>query len=113
MWRIVNPDEVFYTPYPGSVSKIKRIIEGQKIGTKRIAGFGLIEVPPGGVFGPHTHPEREEVYYILAGSGAMIIDDREVPAGEGVVIYLSGEESHGLVNRTDKPLVVVFVTVTK
>ncbi len=113
LWKLIRFDETSFAPYSRGASKIKRIIEGSKLGTKRIAGFGLIEVPPRGVFGPHTHPEREEVYYVLAGSGSIVIEDVAIPASEGMTLYVSGEDSHGLRNQGEQPLVIMFVTATK
>lgn len=112
MWKVIDSDKIPFTPYPKGISNIKRIVE-KKVGTKRIAGFGIIEVPPGGVFGPHTHPEREEIYYVLSNSGSVIMGDEETPAKEGLTLYVSGEDPHGMRNQGDEPLLVMFITVYK
>ena len=111
MWKVIDSGKIPFKPYRTGISNIKRIIEQKTIGTKRIAGFGLIEVPPRGVFGPHRHPEREEIYYVLSSSGSIVIGDEEIPAREGLTIYVSGEDPHGMRNQGDKPLIVIFVTV--
>ncbi|MBO3841811.1 MAG: cupin domain-containing protein [Candidatus Brockarchaeota archaeon] len=113
MWKIIDSSEIPFTPYPKGVSSIKRIVEKEKIGAQRISGFGLIQVPPAGVFGPHEHPEREEIYYVLSGSGMLIVGGEEIPAREGLALYVSGEEPHGLRNQGEEQLIVVFVTVYK
>lgn len=111
LWRIIDSEKLSFSPYRRGVANIKRIIEKKVIGTKRIAGFGLIEVPPGGVFPPHTHPEREEIYYVLSGSGTIVVEDQEIQAKEGLTFYVSGEPPHGVRNRGNESLVVLFVTV--
>lgn len=113
MWKIIKSGEIPFNPYPKGFANIKRVVEKDKIGTKRIAGFGLIEVPPGGTFGPHQHPEREEIYYVLSGTGSIVIGDKEMPVEEGLTFYVSGEDLHGLKNEGKKPLTVIFVTVYK
>jgi len=113
MWKIIESDQIPFAPYPRGVSNIKRIVDGEKVGTKRIAGFGLIEVPPGGMFGPHAHEEREEIYYVLSDSGSLLVGEEEIPARGGLTLYVSGEDLHAMRNRGDKPLLVVFVTVYK
>ncbi|MCX8183639.1 MAG: cupin domain-containing protein [Crenarchaeota archaeon] len=113
MWKIIDSNTIPFTPYSKGVSSIKRIVEKEKNGTHRISGFGLIHVPPGGSFGPHEHPEREEIYYVLSNSGTLIIGNEEIPVKEGLTLYVSGEEPHGLRNQGDKPLLVVFITVYK
>jgi len=113
MWKIIKSEEIPFKPYTKGISNIKRIIEKDKVGTERIAGFGLIEVPSRGVFGPHKHPEREEIYYVLSGTGSIIVGEEEIPAEQGLTLYVSGEDLHGLKNEDEKPLTVIFVTVYK
>jgi mannose-6-phosphate isomerase-like protein (cupin superfamily) len=113
MWKIIRSGEMPFKPYPKGISNIKRVLEKDKAGTARIAGFGLIEVPPGGVFGPHLHPEREEIYYVLSGTGSVLVGGEEIPAEEGLTLYVSGEDLHGLKNEDEEPLTVIFVTVYK
>jgi mannose-6-phosphate isomerase-like protein (cupin superfamily) len=45
-------------------------------------------VPPGGATEPHRHPETEEIYYILRGTGRMTVGDeaRDVAALDAVLI---------------------------
>jgi len=113
MWKAIESGMIPFAPYSKGIANIKRIIEKDKVGAERIAGFGLIEVPPGGVFGPHSHPEREEIYYVLSSSGSIVVGDQEVPAKEGLTLYVSGEDTHGMKNQGDEPLVVMFITVYK
>ena len=111
MWKIVDSKQVSFVPYHKGIANIQRLIEQKIIGTKRIAGCGIIEVPPDGVFPPHIHPEREEIYYILSGRGTILVEDREIQVKEGVTFYISGEELHGIRNKGSAPLKVLFVTV--
>lgn len=111
MWKTIDSKKLSFSPYRKGNANIKRVIEKKAVGTKRIAGLGLIEVPPGGVFPPHTHPEREEVYYVLAGSGIILVDDEEIQAAEGLTFYVSGETRHGMKNLGGESLVVLYVTV--
>ena len=109
MWSVVESKKIPFSPYRKGVSNIKRILEQKTVESKRFTGFGLLEIPPGGVFPQHTHPEREEIYYVLSGSGTIMVEDKEVPAKEGLTVYVSGEFPHGIRNQTDRPLTVLFV----
>jgi mannose-6-phosphate isomerase-like protein (cupin superfamily) len=111
LWKTINSKTLPFSPYRTGHAHIKRVIEQSAVGTKRIAGLGLIEVPPGGVFPSHTHPEREEVYYVLAGSGSILVDDETVQAEEGLTFYVSGETRHGMKNLGRERLLVLYVTV--
>ena len=109
MWSVIESEKIPFSPYTKGVSNIKRIFEQKTVGSRRFTGFGLLEIPPGGVFPQHTHPDREEVYYVLSGSGTIMVEDKEVAAREGLTFYVSGESSHGVKNQSDKPLMVLFV----
>jgi mannose-6-phosphate isomerase-like protein (cupin superfamily) len=111
MWNVIESDKIPFSPYPKGTANIKRIAEQKTVGCKRFTGFGLLEIPPGGVFPEHTHPDREEIYYVLSGSGTIIVEDKEISAKEGLAVYVSGEHPHGIRNQTDKPLTVLFVHV--
>lgn len=111
MWSVIESEKIPFSPYRKGVANIKRIIDQKTVGSKRFTGFGLLEIPPNGVFPPHTHPDREEIYYVLSGSGAIVVGDKEVPASEGLAVYVSGEITHGIKNQTDTRLVVLFVHV--
>ena len=109
MWSLVESGKIPFSPYRKGVSNIKRILEQETVGSKRFTGFGLLEIPPDGVFPRHSHPDREEIYYVLSGSGTIMVEDKEIPAKEGLTVYVSGESPHGIRNQTDKPLTVLFV----
>jgi quercetin dioxygenase-like cupin family protein len=110
LWKTIDSKTLSFTPYRKGQAQIKRVIEQNAVGTKRIAGLGLIAVPPGGVFPPHTHPEREEVYYVLAGSGSILVEDKVIQAEEGLTFYVSGETRHGMKNLGSERLLVLYVT---
>ncbi|MDH5362321.1 MAG: cupin domain-containing protein [Aigarchaeota archaeon] len=108
MWRTINSQEILFTPYKKGKANIKRIFTDEA-GCKRFTGFGLLEIPPGGIFPTHTHPEREEIYYVIDGAGHVLIEDIKIEAKKGLSLYVSGDIPHGIENQTDKPLLVLFV----
>jgi uncharacterized protein YjlB len=66
--------------------------------------FGLWEavewawLPPGGVSGEHVHTRTEELYFIVSGSGLMIIDGQAHPVAAGDLILTGLGTRHGLRN---------------
>jgi|DewCreStandDraft_5_1066085.scaffolds.fasta_scaffold75789_1 quercetin dioxygenase-like cupin family protein len=109
MWKIFDPKEVSFEPYTKGVADIKRIMK-QKPGEGKFEGLGFLRVPSKGVFPQHTHPEKEEVYYIVSGSGTLLIEDKQIPVNEGAVLYVSGDTPHGLSNSSDQTLIVLYAT---
>ena len=54
---------------------------------------------------------NEKIYYVLSVSGIIVGDDQELQAKEGLTFYVSGEPVHGMRNRGNESLVVLFITV--
>src|SRR5262249_40685444 len=42
----------------------------------------------------HYHERTDEVYYVIAGQGTMILDDEEIELHEGVVVYVPRGVKH-------------------
>ncbi len=98
----------FHAIYQGGF-KHQENLRTKTVGSKCFTGFGLLEIPPGGVFPQHTHPDREMVYYALSGLGTIKIEDKEVSAKKDLTIYVSRESSHGVINQSDRTLMIMFV----
>lgn len=112
MWKIIKSGESNFEPYGKGVAEIKRLMR-QSSSEGRFEGFGLLRVPSNGIFPKHVHPEREEIYYVLSGSGILMIEDSEVEIFEGDAVYISGNVQHGLKNFSLKDLLILYVTAFK
>jgi mannose-6-phosphate isomerase-like protein (cupin superfamily) len=47
----------------------------------------------------HFHARTDEVYYIIAGQGTMVLDDDEIEVHEGVVVYVPRGTRHKAVGE--------------
>jgi len=47
----------------------------------------------------HYHEHTDEVYYIIAGSGAMVLDGDEIEVHPGLVVYVPRGTRHKAVGR--------------
>jgi mannose-6-phosphate isomerase-like protein (cupin superfamily) len=61
-------------------------------------------LPPGGQTAPHYHPQTEEIYYILAGTGRMTIGDETRDVGPGDAIAIPPRAVHTIATTSDVPL---------
>ena len=61
-------------------------------------------VPPGAITEAHYHPQTEEIYYILEGSGVMTINDEQRPVGPGDAIAIPPGATHQIENPHSQPL---------
>ena len=53
---------------------------------------------PGAAHEPHVHADHEEVFYIVGGTGAVLLGDERHPLREGDAIYVPVGTRHGLIN---------------
>jgi mannose-6-phosphate isomerase-like protein (cupin superfamily) len=47
----------------------------------------------------HYHARTDEIYYIIAGKGRMVLDDDEIEVHEGVVVYVPRGMRHKAVGE--------------
>jgi mannose-6-phosphate isomerase-like protein (cupin superfamily) len=61
-------------------------------------------LPPGASTTPHYHPRTEEIYYILAGSGRMVLEKTVEDVGPGDAIAIPPGSRHQITNIGDELL---------
>jgi mannose-6-phosphate isomerase-like protein (cupin superfamily) len=62
-------------------------------------------------FEPHTHEDGVEYYIFLKGRGVMVVDEVEVPVGEGTFLTIERGELHELRNPGAIPLQFITIRV--
>ena len=55
-------------------------------------------LPAGRTTTAHFHPQTEEIYYILSGTGSMRIGDETLPVGPGDAIAIPPGAEHQITN---------------
>ena len=63
-----------------------------------------IDLEPGASIGIHKHAGDEEIYYIVSGSGTIIVDDEKQKVHSGDVVLTKSGSSHGLINDSRQNL---------
>jgi len=57
----------------------------------------ITDIEPKGMQFMHSHPEAQ-CYYIIHGTGTIIIDDEEAEVMEGDAVFIPGNSLHGIKN---------------
>jgi mannose-6-phosphate isomerase-like protein (cupin superfamily) len=70
----------------------------------RLQSLAEARLPVGKTTTPHYHPQTEEIYYILAGSGRMRIGSEERPVGVGDAIAIPPGLEHEITNTGSEVL---------
>mgnify|MGYP000862252227 CR=1 FL=1 len=71
-----------------------------------------ITIPPLSSIGYHTHTDDDEVVYVLKGTGTCIMGNERVTLVAGDINYTPKNNSHSIINDSDKDLEILAV-ITK
>ena len=83
---------------------------GAKIDSKAFFSSGVLEVPAGGEIVAHKHDTREEIYYVLSGTGEATIDGETVIMKPGVAFWFPASCMHRITNPNQETLLLFFAT---
>ena len=70
---------------------------------------GLNCFEPGQQHALHAHAGMDKVYHVVSGSGAFVLEDREVPMAAGVLLVAPQGVPHGIRNTGRERLVVLAI----
>jgi mannose-6-phosphate isomerase-like protein (cupin superfamily) len=91
----------------GQVSHLL-LAEGQ-FGSRNLA-VTWVEGAPGSQQPVHAHPDSEQAYVIVRGSGRMLLADEEREVGPGTLVFIPPGTPHAIRNNGEEPLVYVSAT---
>jgi mannose-6-phosphate isomerase-like protein (cupin superfamily) len=96
-------------PFESAHGEVVYEYMGETAGGAVQHSLAQIVLPPNTSSLKHYHPTTEESYYILAGTGRIILDDesRTVSAGDAVAIPVNAV--HQILNDTEENLVFLAV----
>ena len=78
------------------VGRLQRLVLwGPETGTRHLAAV-LVRVPAAHEFPLHTHPESEDCFYVLAGSGEAIEPGRRLPIAAPAAVWIPAGHPHGV-----------------
>ena len=87
---------------------------GTRIGAKHL-GYNITAVPPGKRAWPfHNHPAKEEMFFVLAGSGEVRIGDTRygIRTGDVIACPAGGKETaHQIINTGSEELRYLAVSI--
>jgi mannose-6-phosphate isomerase-like protein (cupin superfamily) len=70
-------------------------------------------LPPGSSVGGHLHPDVEEFYYVMAGTGTLRLGSESATIRSGDAIPVHMNEIHALQNSGAEPLELMIVGVAR
>jgi mannose-6-phosphate isomerase-like protein (cupin superfamily) len=64
-------------------------------------------IPPDGEIGSETHPETDQVLWIVEGQARSVLDGVTNTVGPGELVFVQAGTEHNFVNVGDGPLRIV------
>ncbi|NUB93742.1 cupin domain-containing protein [Haloterrigena sp. SYSU A121-1] len=104
--HFVEPDDVESLAFDWGV--LKWLHTPEVTGGDRFSA-GVVKLEPGKGHERHTHPESDEILYVLRGEGRQEVGEetREISAGE--LVFVPEGVEHGTVNTGWEPLLLLAV----
>jgi quercetin dioxygenase-like cupin family protein len=105
-YAIVHRDELERT---GNWALVRRSLE------LRSFGVNLVDIPPGGSIPEHdeTGRDQEELFFVVSGSAALVVDGEEHPAPAGTIARLDPDRRRTVRNTGDEPASVLIVSAPR
>ncbi|HVZ19886.1 MAG TPA: cupin domain-containing protein [Vicinamibacterales bacterium] len=102
---VLHETDVDELDLPGR--RLRWIVSKDTIAAKHCSAC-VIRVPPGERCRPaHSHPNGEEVIYIITGTGRVLVNGEVAPVRAGSVVLFPQGEVHMLHNTGDEEMKVV------
>ncbi|MGD8230297.1 MAG: cupin domain-containing protein [Desulfobacteraceae bacterium] len=98
MTKIVLADDVKYEKVDWGLTK--ELIAPQTVGARNVK-IKITEYLPGYAHKLHTHPDQEEIIYVLSGKGISETQEDKKEIGPGSVVYIPPGEPHATRNTSD------------
>ena len=80
-------------------------------GVLRIVGVRDVKITDRSTVKPHLHVDVEEIYYILEGSGMMMVGDKDRKVARGDLIYVPPRQIHTISHTGRKPLRFITLSI--
>ena len=105
--KILKLDEV--EPIKVLGGTIKRMFNPETADTRHLT-FSVGYFSPEEGLQAHVHPESEEVYYVIRGSGTVYLGEEKRPllVDPDMAIYIPPKMVHGVKNTGEERLVIAF-----
>ncbi len=101
----INEKDVPEKELPGRY--MRWLVTKETLGARHLSCC-VIRVPVGGIVKPaHSHPNGEELIYIIKGKGSVYIDGTVEDIDEGTAVLFPQGSVHILKNRGDEEMKVI------
>lgn len=94
-WKLINAENV--APYQCDGVYSSKMLTGDEMAGEQVININEGTLAPGGCTPPGVH-EETEIYYIIAGSGKVVLDGQPLAVKPGDIIIIPGGVQHWIDN---------------
>ena len=78
---------------PNLSRKVSLLVSREHCGAEHLSA-GLFWLAPGHETVADIHPDAEEIYYVVSGSGRLVMDGEEFRVAQGMTVYIPAGVTH-------------------
>lgn len=91
--RFLRRDPADVTPWAETCGQIRPLIEEQDLAAAEVHHVEIHDAKL------HYHQRTDEFYYVIDGTGTMVLDDETIELHPGVVVYVPRGVRHKAIGR--------------
>jgi quercetin dioxygenase-like cupin family protein len=69
----------------------------------------LVCYEPGQATVPHLHPRQDEIFFVIAGKGTIVVGEEGIPVSAGSVVFGPMGVRHGIMADAGDRLALMFI----
>ena len=100
---VIDPKDFPVWQAPNDSRRVNALVNKQTCGAETISA-GLFWLHPGHESEVDVHPDSAEIYYVVSGTGRLIMDGEEFRVKRGLTVYIPAGVTHQSFNDGDEDL---------
>ena len=105
---VMDPRDFPLFQAPNLARKVNLLISRETCGAENFTA-GLFWLAPGRQTDADIHPDAEELYYVVSGSGRLVMDGEEFRLEQGMAVYIAAGVEHQSFNDGTEELCYFYV----
>jgi len=98
----------FISPLPHQ-RELRVLLSPDVHGTSELIGMGMVTIQPGQSGNPHTHHTEQESWFVISGTGKLVIGEEEVHLEPDMVVVAPSGVPHQILNDGEEILKALFI----
>lgn len=82
----------------------------QVLETGKYTQVVIMSIPAGGEIGSETHPDNDQILFLLEGEGKVVLNDQEAAYKAGDIVLVNAGTKHNFINTgtTDLKIITTY-----